>query len=109
MNHRWPTALLIFAIASLAAVMLRGWVTAGTADAGGVGWGQFLLLLVVTPLLMIVSGVAYVIERHARTRQARSGSGSATDGASPRVRRLGFAFMLVLAAAWVQQYLIWRG
>jgi hypothetical protein len=86
-----PAAVLLASSCVLAALALRSVMLGGP----GVPT-QFIALLLATPSLMTVAGLAYVAERRARLR------GRATPGFAP----MALLFMLVLAGNWLLLYLL---
>lgn len=100
--------LLWFCVACCVALGLRSWSLGTADDAGGVGFGQFVWLLVATPSLMTIAGLAEVIRRLGRARAAQAGQEAAMEH-DPWFAGLMSAFVVGLALLWVQQWLHWRG
>ena len=85
------TTLLGFSIACAAGTALHAWASGAVGSAGPAGFVQFMLLLVATPLLMTLAGLAYVLERQRRLRSA-----DATPSRRFRGLMLGLVALLVL-------------
>jgi hypothetical protein len=97
MKRTWALALVAFSLVCTVVMAVHAWGSGAVGDAGTAGFAQFVLLLVATPLLMTVAGVAYVVDRYARLSVA---------GAQPSRAFMGLilAFVAMLAVNWLLLY-----
>jgi hypothetical protein len=113
-KKHWPEVLLAVCLACTVVLALRSWWLGTASDGGGVGFLQFLWLLLATPSLTTLAGVAYALRRHAQarapvtaTQERGAESPAARAGAGTAFRAMMTGFLLLLCWNWLQLWLLW--